>query len=108
MNTYILLLAFFRDHYVYNQRDINEKQTGKWTFGTEKDIGGEIYNSVVEYLFNLFNKELLIKAAREIADYGDSIEKIGNEWRDRDEYRNMVDVKRQEVAKRLCQENKLW
>ncbi|CAK0759758.1 hypothetical protein CCP1ISM_930002 [Azospirillaceae bacterium] len=102
MDIYTLLLAFFRDHYVYEQRDINEKLTGKWTFGTEKDIGGKIYDLVVNHLFNLFNKECLIKAAREIRDYSDSIDKIDDKnWRDRNELESMVDIKRKEVAKRL-------
>lgn len=108
MDTYVLLLAFFRDHFCYEEKDWNEQKTGKWVFGTEKEIGGMIYQLVANHLIEKFKQDYLVKYAREIKDYSDSIEKIGEKWRDSNELQSMIDIKRQEIAKKICTENNLW
>lgn len=109
MDTYILLLAFFRDHFCYEEKDFNDKKTGKWTFGTTSGCcGGKIYQLVIDHLMEKFKKEYLIRYGIEIKNYRDSIEKVGNDWRDGNELEEMIDAKRQEIARKICIENTLW
>ena len=62
---YDLALAFLKDHFVY--KDSGSK--GEYHFGSEKDIGGFLYQLMYEHAIEIFGREALITILREIHDY---------------------------------------
>jgi hypothetical protein len=69
MISYELILAFLKDHYVYDGTDLNGLKTGNVEIGSGGSVGGHMYRFGMNMMLTEFDRKELVKHLQEIEKY---------------------------------------
>ena len=93
-----LLIAFFKDYFIFDKTDMNGKKIGGYEFGCGGSVGGFMCQAVFDYLFKYFGREALVQGALEIKEYDQLFYDNKILWNTMDEWKEKLNQKIEEVA----------